>query len=127
MANFNKIAKMGILVWVDMAKNMVNRGVSAKNWLKSYGQNKLFFEKRVKVGDLLCIFVRNLKWMATSLGWWENSQVFAQPWLAHHKGFQNFNFQDTLMFCISRLVRQTELALILIIYTRKRSMGRPAF
>ena len=32
MANFTKIAIMAILVWVDMAMNMVNMGVSAKNW-----------------------------------------------------------------------------------------------
>ena len=31
MANFNKIAIMAILVWVDMAINMVNIGVYAKN------------------------------------------------------------------------------------------------
>ena len=32
MANFSKIAIMAILVWVDVAINMVNMGVSAKNW-----------------------------------------------------------------------------------------------
>ena len=31
MANFSKIAIMAILVWVDVAINMVNMGVSAKN------------------------------------------------------------------------------------------------
>ena len=31
MANFNKIAIMDILVWVDMAINMVNIGVYARN------------------------------------------------------------------------------------------------
>ena len=31
MANFNKIAIMAILVWADMAINMVNIGVSAMN------------------------------------------------------------------------------------------------
>ena len=31
MANFNKMTIMAILVWVDMAINMVNIGVSAKN------------------------------------------------------------------------------------------------
>ena len=31
MANFTKIATMAILVWVDVAINMVNMGVSAKN------------------------------------------------------------------------------------------------
>ena len=30
--NFNKIAIMAILVWVDMAINMVNIGVYAKNF-----------------------------------------------------------------------------------------------
>ena len=29
MANFNKITIMAVLVWVDMAINMVNMGVSA--------------------------------------------------------------------------------------------------
>ena len=32
MAIFNKIAIMAILVWVDMAINMVNIGVYAKRW-----------------------------------------------------------------------------------------------
>ena len=31
IANFNKIALMAILVWVDLAINMVNMDVSAKN------------------------------------------------------------------------------------------------
>ena len=31
MGNFNKMAIMAILVWVDMAVNMANIGVSAKN------------------------------------------------------------------------------------------------
>ena len=31
MANISKIAVMAILVWVEMATNMVNMGVSAKN------------------------------------------------------------------------------------------------
>ena len=31
MANFNKMAIMAVLVWVVMAINMVNMGVSAKN------------------------------------------------------------------------------------------------
>ena len=31
MANFNKIVIMAILVWVGMAINMANMGVSAKN------------------------------------------------------------------------------------------------
>ena len=29
-----------------------------------------------KMVDFLCIFVRNLKWMAPGLGWWENSEIF---------------------------------------------------
>ena len=47
IANFYKIAVMAILVWVEMATNMVNMGVSAKiacksgleksHRLKSYG------------------------------------------------------------------------------------------
>ena len=32
MANFSNIAIVAILVWVVMAINMVNMGVSAKNW-----------------------------------------------------------------------------------------------
>ena len=32
MTNFSKIAIMAIFVWVDMAINMVNMNVSAKNW-----------------------------------------------------------------------------------------------
>ena len=32
MANFSKRAIMAILGWVDMAINIVNMGVSAKNW-----------------------------------------------------------------------------------------------
>ena len=32
MANFSKIAIMAILVWVDVAINMVNIGVYAKSW-----------------------------------------------------------------------------------------------
>ena len=32
MANFSKIAIMAILVWVDMAINMVNIGVYVKSW-----------------------------------------------------------------------------------------------
>ena len=31
MANFSKIAIMAIFIWVDVAINMVNMGVSAKN------------------------------------------------------------------------------------------------
>ena len=32
MANFSKIAIMAVLVWVDMAINMVDMGFFAKNW-----------------------------------------------------------------------------------------------
>ena len=32
MANFSKIPIMAVLVWVDMALNMVNMDVSTKNW-----------------------------------------------------------------------------------------------
>ena len=45
MANFNKIALMAILVWVDMAINVVNIGVYVKNrknvdnLLKQIGKN----------------------------------------------------------------------------------------
>ena len=52
-----------------------------------------------KMADFLFILGQNLKLMTTGLGWWENSEIFlvtaevyAQPWLAHHKDFQNFYF-----------------------------------
>ena len=46
--------------------------------LKRYGQNKIFFEKRVKKGRFP-FFVWNLK--LKSLGWWENSEIyFGDSW-----------------------------------------------
>ena len=55
------------------------------------------------MADFLCILSRNLKLLATGLGWWENSdfflvtpEVYVQPWLAHHKDYLLF-FQDTLV------------------------------
>ena len=42
MANFSKIVVMAILVWVEMTTNMVNMGVSAKNW-----QNVDSLQKRI--------------------------------------------------------------------------------
>ena len=42
MTNFNQIAIMAILVWVNMAKNMVNIGVYAKGW-----QNVDSLQKRI--------------------------------------------------------------------------------
>ena len=84
MANFSKIAIMAILVWVDVAINMVNMGVSAKNrqnvdsLRKRIGKNRIgkkvmtktkyFVQKGSKMADFLCIFVWNLKWMANGLG-----------------------------------------------------------
>ena len=65
-------------------------------------KTKYFVKKGSKMADFLCIFVRNLKLMAPGLGWWENSEIFlvthlvyAQPWLALRKDFQNFNFFRT--------------------------------
>ena len=65
-------------------------------------KTKYFVKKGSKMADFLCIFGRNLKFMATGLGWWENSEIFlvtpevyAQPWLALRKYFQNFNFFRT--------------------------------
>ena len=47
MANFSKIAIMAVVVLVDMAIDMVNMGVSAKNWQnvdslrKRIGKNRI--------------------------------------------------------------------------------------
>ena len=65
-------------------------------------KTKYFVKKVPKIADFLCIFVQNLKLMAPGLEWWENSkkilvtsEVYAQPWLALRKDFQNFNFFRT--------------------------------
>ena len=65
-------------------------------------KKKYFLKKGPKMVDFLCIFGRNLRLMASALGWWENSEIFlvtpevyAQPWLAHHKDFQNLCFFRT--------------------------------
>ena len=49
------------------------------------------------MANFLCVFGRNLKLIATGLGWWGNYEIFlltpevyAQPWLAGQKDFQNF-------------------------------------
>ena len=51
------------------------------------------------MANFLCVFGRNLKLIATGLGWWGNYEIFlltpevyAQPWLAGQKDFQNFYF-----------------------------------
>ena len=54
MANFSKIAIMAILVWVDVAINMVNMGVSAKNrqnvesLRKRIGKNRIGYKVMAK-------------------------------------------------------------------------------
>ena len=65
-------------------------------------KTKYFVKKGSKMADFLRIFVRKLKLMAPGLGWGENSEiilvtpeVYAQPWLALRKDFQNFDFFRT--------------------------------
>ena len=65
-------------------------------------KTKYFVKKGSKMADFLCISVRNFKLMALGLELLENSEIFlvtpevcAQPWLALHKDFQNFNFFRT--------------------------------
>ena len=56
-----------------MAINMVNMGVSAKNWQnvdslqKRFGKNSISQKKGSKMANFLCIFVQNLKWMVRKL------------------------------------------------------------
>ena len=80
MAKMNKMAIMAILVWINMAINMVNIGVYAKNrknvdslqkrigkycvGSKVMAKTKYFVKKGPKMADFLCIFGRNLKLMA---------------------------------------------------------------
>ena len=47
MANFNKIAIMAILVWVDVAINIVDMDVSAKNW-----QNVDSLRKQIEINRI---------------------------------------------------------------------------
>ena len=49
----------------QIGKYCVNTKVMAKT--------KYFVKKGPKIADFLCILGRNLKLMATGLGWWENS------------------------------------------------------
>ena len=39
-------------------------------------RTKYFVKKGPKMADFPCIFGRNLKLMATGLGWWENYEIF---------------------------------------------------
>ena len=65
---------------------------------------KYFMKKGPKMAEFPFIFVRNLKWVATGLEWWENClffvtpQVYAHPWLAVHTDFQKKKIQDTLVY-----------------------------
>ena len=70
--------------------------------MNNRSQNKIFLKKGAKLADFLCIFGSNLKLMATSLGWWENSEIFlvipevyTQLWLTRHKDSQQFLFFRT--------------------------------
>ena len=58
------------------------------------------------MADFLCIFGRNLKLMATGLGWWENSEFFLVTPEVPSTALVNIGerylklqiFQDTLIF-----------------------------
>ena len=92
MAIMTILLKLAIMAWHNVAINMVIMSVSANNWqnvdslwkrigkicigLKVMATTKYFVKKGPKMADFLCIFGRNLKLMATSLGWWENSVIF---------------------------------------------------
>ena len=62
---------MAIPVWVDMAINMANIGVPAKN-----RKQEIFCEKGPKMADFLRIFCQHLKLMATSQFCEQNSEFF---------------------------------------------------
>ena len=47
VANFSKIVIMAVFVWVDLAINMVNMGVFAKNWQNVDSLRKWIGKNRV--------------------------------------------------------------------------------
>ena len=91
-ANFNKMAKMAITAWPDMAINMAKMGVYAKNrknvdclWkrnskkcigLKVMAKTKYFRKIEPKMADFLCIFVWNLEWLALNQFYSDLPQIF---------------------------------------------------
>ena len=92
VANMTILLKLAKMALVIMVINMVNIGVYAKNTKsvdylqkrigkycvgsKVMAKTKYFVKKGLKMADFLCILVRKLKFMATGLGWWENSDFF---------------------------------------------------
>ena len=95
------------LLCVDMAMNMANMGVSAKNrknriHYKVMAKTKYFVKKGPKMADFLCTFCRNLKLIANCK---QNSEIFfgglksISPALGKiRNSYSNiFEFQDTLM------------------------------
>ena len=67
MADYGREYSRNWILWKaqEKCRSPAKTVLKKMHWVKSYGQNKIFYENSIKNDDFLCILAPNLKWVAT--------------------------------------------------------------